>query len=593
MQAVAAASQSEPAGWRNWKRLTSVLVVALTVIGAVGFGVMRRRTSNSNFNLQKMEIVNLTRSGKVGFVAISPDGRYVAYMLRDPKGVGLWIRQVATQSEVQILPSEEIEFEGLSFSPDGNYIYFVRAAKKLIGFRYLYVMPALGGPVRQLASDVDSPVSFSPDGSQFAYTRGVPQRGVTEVRLAKTDGSNNSLLATIPDTYPGFQPGESWSPDGSTIALSSLHIGARPGFVLHLVSVRDGSVSGFYSSDHAIGRPLWLPEENALLVSLEDHAERGQLWKISYPQGQLSRLTNDLANYELQIDATRDAGAVAAIQRKAVSHIWVVSAADLSGGRQITFGEPPIFMVAASAQGKILAANGDGEMLIMNADGNQVATLPNEQGTGYLYPAACGRYFLFSLYLPGKIGMTRVDADGSNVTILVAEYVWSPVCSPDLRSVFYVEAKPPYKIMRVPVEGGTPTHIATVLGGILESRLVISPDGKFLAYAFQEYTPEPATKLAVIPVDGSSSAKVMEVPGWTYENACLRWSPDGKGLQSLVTRDGVTNIWEQPLAGGKPKQLTRFTSGLMFDFNWFPDGKQLLLTRGEVSSDVALLTNFR
>jgi Tol biopolymer transport system component len=251
-------------------------------------------------------------------------------------------------------------------------------------------------------------------------------------------------------------------------------------------------------------------------------------------------------------------------------------------------------MVAASAQGKILAANGDGEMLIMNADGNQATTVPNEQGSGFRYPAACGRYFLFSSYPPGRAGLTRVDADGSNLTILVAkDQIWSPVCSPDLRSVFYFDGEPPYKIMRVPVEGGEPTEIATALGGMPDSRLVVSPDGKFLAYAFQEYNPEPASKLAVIPVDGSSGARVSEVPGWKYENACLRWSPDGKGLQSLVTRDGVTNIWEQPLAGGKPKQLTKFTSGKIFDFDWSPDGKQMLLTRGDISSDVVLISNFR
>jgi Tol biopolymer transport system component len=85
----------------------------------------------------------------------------------------------------------------------------------------------------------------------------------------------------------------------------------------------------------------------------------------------------------------------------------------------------------------------------------------------------------------------------------------------------------------------------------------------------------------------------LEVPGWKFENACLRWSLDGKGLQSLVTRDGVSNIWELPLAGGKPKQVTKFTSGLIIDFNWFPDGKQLLLTRGELSSDIVVLSNFR
>jgi Tol biopolymer transport system component len=185
-----------------------------------------------------------------------------------------------------------------------------------------------------------------------------------------------------------------------------------------------------------------------------------------------------------------------------------------------------------------------------------------------------------------------VDADGSNLTILVAKgMIMFPVCSPNSQSVFYVDW--PSKILRVPVEGGTPSEVATGLGKSIDGQLIISPDGKFLAYMFEEFTPEPVSKLAVIPVDGSSPTKVLQVPGWTYERALLRWSPDGKGLQSLITQRGVTNIWEQPLAGGKPKRLTNFTSGRIFDFNWAPDGKQLVLTRGDVSSDVVLLSNFR
>jgi Tol biopolymer transport system component len=73
----------------------------------------------------------------------------------------------------------------------------------------------------------------------------------------------------------------------------------------------------------------------------------------------------------------------------------------------------------------------------------------------------------------------------------------------------------------------------------------------------------------------------------------LRWSPDGRAVQFLLTKGDITNIWEQPLAGGSPKQITNFTSGSIFDFNWFPDGKQLLMSRGEISSDVVLLSNIR
>jgi hypothetical protein len=64
-------------------------------------------------------------------------------------------------------------------------------------------------------------------------------------------------------------------------------------------------------------------------------------------------------------------------------------------------------------------------------------------------------------------------------------------------------------------------------------------------------------------------------------------------LEYLLDREGATNLWEQPLSGGLPRQLTKFTSGRIFDFNWTGDGKQLLLSRGEVTSDVVLLSNLR
>lgn len=73
----------------------------------------------------------------------------------------------------------------------------------------------------------------------------------------------------------------------------------------------------------------------------------------------------------------------------------------------------------------------------------------------------------------------------------------------------------------------------------------------------------------------------------------LTWSPDGKALQYLMTRNGAGNVWEQPLSGGDPHQFTHFTSGLLFDFSWSRDGKQLLLSKGDRASDVVLITSFR
>jgi hypothetical protein len=64
-------------------------------------------------------------------------------------------------------------------------------------------------------------------------------------------------------------------------------------------------------------------------------------------------------------------------------------------------------------------------------------------------------------------------------------------------------------------------------------------------------------------------------------------------VEYLRTQKGASNVWEQLLAGGAPRQVTNFTSGLIFDFAWTRDGKDLLVARGERTSDVVLISNFR
>ena len=138
-------------------------------------------------------------------MAISPDGSYVVYSQRDHGGVGLWLHHIATGSETQILPSEDVDFRGLTFSPDGNSVYFVRTRKEIGSFKDLYTMPVLGGHARLLTRDIDSPVSFSPDGHQFVFTEGFGPPYGNRIRIAKVDGSGNRVLATVTGTLPNFQ----------------------------------------------------------------------------------------------------------------------------------------------------------------------------------------------------------------------------------------------------------------------------------------------------------------------------------------------------------------------------------------------------
>jgi DNA-binding winged helix-turn-helix (wHTH) protein/Tol biopolymer transport system component len=615
-------SPQVPSTRRTWGTTAAVVLPLIVIAGFTGYGLHRWTSRTPSSNFERLRFAKITSSGKAVDVAISPDGNYIVYSQRDRKGSGLWLRQVSSGSDVQILPSEEPDFRGLTFSPEGNSIYFMRERKDIYSFKDLYAMPILGGPYRLLTRDIDAPVSFSPDGHQFVYTRGIPPRDANEIRVANADGSNDRLLATIYGTSFSFQGGAAWSPNGGTIAVSLMLRGQRSGYAVDSVSAVDGSVREVFWNAGVIGRPLWLPESDKVLVDVDDSTGRGQLWTITFPQGERRRVTNDLANWGIRIDTTRDASKVAAVQWSLSANIWEGLAANPSDARQITFGQLSIVAAVPGTAGKILAVSGDGRPWIMSEDGTERRPFSNlrdvappvicgqfavltsyasgggedsraDAGSVNAIKMASGRFVVQRSYQSSPANIVRIDADGLNATTLASGLVYSPTCSPDGKVLFYVLMGSAQKIMRIPIDGGEPTVVGEIPGVTIRGTMRASPDGQFVAFPYDVYVPKPALKLAVISIIGGRIHKTFDSPPGVYREACLRWSPDGKALQYLLTKGDVTNIWEQPLAGGSPKLITNFTSGRIFDFNWSQDGKQLLLSRGEISSDVVLLSNLR
>src|SRR6202041_690245 len=208
----------QPAKRSQWTRSFIVAILVLAIAAFIAYKVLRRPT---RFNLQDMQITKLTDSGNASHVAISPDAREVVYVLVEGEKQSLWVRNVPTKSDVQVLSPAVAFFNGVNFSPDGNYIYFERA-RNSSETGDLYVMPVLGGTPRQLLHDVYRPISFSPDGKQFALIR-INASGNPEVRIANSDGSADRLLATLP--MGPFVYGAAWSPDGKTIAASAVQFG--------------------------------------------------------------------------------------------------------------------------------------------------------------------------------------------------------------------------------------------------------------------------------------------------------------------------------------------------------------------------------
>jgi serine/threonine protein kinase/Tol biopolymer transport system component len=563
------------------------------LLGGLGYTLYKLSAPKSELNLQKMKIVRLTQSGKAMDVAISPDGQYVVYVLREGEMQSLNVRQVATGSDVQILPPDEVNFAGLTFSPDGNYIYFVRSFKQTLLYNDLLMMPVLGGTPRHLVRDIDAPISFSPDGKQFAFVRGVPDKNEAHLLVARADGSGERLLARLPAVVVmGYFFGPAWSPDGRTIVITTTEATKGIRGVVSAVAVADGRRREIYSSLNPVGQARWLADGSGLLTVIEDPAQgfRGQLWYISFPGGEARRLTNDLMDYQgYSLDLTRDRKTLVTIESRTASDLWVAPAGDASRARQITSGGPAAFSPSWMPNGGIVYQNSNGELRTVRPDSGTQTSLPPSEGSNFM-PTACGdgRYIVFHAFRNQQVNVWRMDADGSNPTQLTNEAFASfPTCSPDGKWVLYGLVSD-MSVWRIPIEGGAPTQLK--IQNRNTARALVSPDGKLLAYVAWGATASSPSVLTVVPFDGGEPLYRFDLPAAATG---FRWAPEGKALDYSLTRGGVSNIWRQPLAGGPPKQITNFKSERIYSFDWSRDGKQLALARGHPSRDVILISNFQ
>ena len=263
----------------GWKHVAILLPVILILGAAIAWLVHQRSRSQGESSFLQMTINPVTSTGEVHATAISTDGKWLAYVADDKGEHGIFVRQLGTGSDAVVVHGAEGEITGLMFSPDGNYLYYSRLTPGT-GLGTLYKVPSLGGTSKQIIVDVDSPVSFSPDGKQFVFIREGPR--TSSLLIANSDGNGEKALSVLQSPARYDRSGPAWSPDGKRIAITRNSKGDLQNFELYAVDVGSGAATQIGNRIWNFPSQIaWLPDGSGVVFASSNSSATfsSQIWR--------------------------------------------------------------------------------------------------------------------------------------------------------------------------------------------------------------------------------------------------------------------------------------------------------------------------
>jgi TolB protein len=556
------------------------------------YQLLSREKAETVGNASQMKIMRLTNTGKSRLAVISPDGKYVVHVVEGSGKQSMWMRQVATGSNVQTMPPSDGIFGSLTFSRDGNYVYYTMRQRSTI-WSSLFQIPVLGGEPRKIVDMVDEAVTVAPDGKQLALIRTLAKTGLSQLITVNADGGGEKVIASVkqPDSYVGIP---AWSPDGKMLAVG--HLTYTGGIHTTAVTIGIDSRKETPIGNHkweVTGQFAWLTDGSALLMSAseQDSLFSNQLFEVSYPSGQVRRITNDLNSYT-GLSLTSDFSTLVTVQSDSPSSIWLASEGKSDAGSQVsptgstydgTYG------LSWMADGRILfTAYSDGQVQLwmMNPDGGGRKQITYE-GKNITFPSATpdGKYIVATSDRDGNFDLWRINRDGTSpLQLTKGTFAYAPSPSPDSKWVIYtapIDGKD--HLFKISIDGGTPVQLTPHVAHFGN----YSRDGKWItAHVLDESTSK--FYQAIIPAEGGEPKRLPDHLGDPFFTA------DSKAVLYHETVNGNYNLFAQPIDGGTPTQVTHFTGAdMVSSMAWSPDGKKLAVGRLHNVSDAILITKFR
>jgi len=457
-------------------------IAAILGLGALFFFIAGRGPSPSTaLSAPDMQVQQITSSGTAARPAISPDGKFVAYI----SGGGLWVRQTETSSNVQIVPPDAAySIVGMTISPDNNFVDFIRTSTTGAKPPLLSRVPLLGGMAKLLLEDVHSLVGWSSDGKRMAFIRSNNTTNPASIVVADADGGNQTVLLTrkapelrlVTVLMPGGPAfGPAWSPNGGLVAYPTTGPTSDPssGSVVFVNTldktahtINTGTVNGLD----------WL-DDSSLLIARRD-SNGLQLWRMSYPDGKLTRVTNDVNAYQgISVGARRSTWVTSRTEEHAA--LWLGNGTATEGTE---IQQPGLAAVQHNLTwlGDRLVFSSRGTLFSMPADGGQ----PEELLKNATSPSftSDGKTMVYFSELSNP-GIWRADSNGRNpVRLFGGSAYWPLITADDKNVIFESFGGGKLQLWIVPLSGGDPR----LLNPAEAAHPRISPDGKSLAFGSRE-----------------------------------------------------------------------------------------------------------
>ena len=597
----------KPARSRAWIGLAALAAIVLALAG-YGFYKMKARTETKlRVPFERVEVTKLTTNGNALMGALSPDGKYVTYVTGESGRESLWLRQVDINSNAQLIAPREGRYLGVAFSPDNNYVYFGYAESGRNDATQIFRLPVLGIGAAAMKLELQAGLpALSHDRKRIAFIRFDREAQTDSLIVANADGSGEQVAGTRkwPQRF-GWDPlsRPEWTADNQTLMLPN--VSSNPSYTgdtssnysvtlyeKNLTSGAERKIPLAPQKFDELGRITVNPDGSGVILLGKAHgASFIQIWQL-FRDGSQRTLTNDLSDYR-ELSLRADGSALITVQTQTLSRLWQLRPNE-SKPTPIGSGTSRYYDLSIAPDDKILYASdasGIADIFEIASTGGDERPLTSAGGRNYApVVSPDNRYIVFHSNRTGVFQVWRINRDGSSpkqLTFEETESTW-PTFSPDGKWIFFQHSDPnnPYTLWRVPIDGGTPEKVTDGIA----IRPAVSPDGKLIAFWYNDAQQNSRWRLKVINFEGGATFNIFDVAETVQVqwDTPLHWSLDGKYLVYVDHAGGFDNLWGQPFEGGAPKQLTKFDEGKIFAFGWLKDGN-LVTSRGVITSDVVLI----